>query len=244
MVSMNNVLLINKVTITDFKNTDELLEYLNYKKGPMIINFLYWVTFAKSRKSEEYAKALMASDLLLPDGVGLLTYIKLTQEIKCQNLNGTDLSPILLNYFKGKGKPIALYGTTKESIERCYSNLTQKGIPIYYHTNGYEELNFVNIKDNSVLFVGLGSPKQEIWAFKNKNIIERKKIIVITIGGYFDFESGHYKRAPKWVIKMKCEWVYRIFDNPRLQIPKYVNNLFFIPYLFEHFLRRILYKRD
>lgn len=224
--------LINDVKITAFSSLDNIFETINkvkVEKGYVIANYMYWVPFVKSRKNEEYRKSLELSDFIFPDGVGLLTYIKILYKKKVRNLNGTDLNPVLIEYFNKKKYKIALYGTGKESLERCRNNLKKKGMDIYYGQDGYSKLEFDKIEKDTVLFVGMGSPIQEIWVKNNIEKIKEKKLIVITVGGYFDFEAGEYKRAPEWVRNIKCEWIYRIIDNPQKHLMKYMSNFYF-PY--------------
>lgn len=228
------VTLVNGVKITGYNNEADIyndIEKIKKEKGYVIANYMYWVPFVKSKQIKEYNMALELSDFIFPDGVGLLTYIKLLYKKKLKNLNGTDLNPKLIDYFKRNESKIALYGTNKENLEKCRLNLEKKGVKIYYSQDGYSKLNFDNIEENTVLFVGMGSPAQEIWVKDNIEVIKTKKLIVITVGGYFDFEAGYYKRAPEIVRKLKMEWIYRIIDNPKKHLLKYMNNFYFIPYI-------------
>jgi N-acetylglucosaminyldiphosphoundecaprenol N-acetyl-beta-D-mannosaminyltransferase len=64
-----------------------------------------------------------------------------------------------------------------------------------------------------VLFLALGSPKQEIWAHR---IRERMKpAVVIGVGASFDFLAGTAKRSPKWISGLGLEWLYRLAHEPR-----------------------------
>jgi exopolysaccharide biosynthesis WecB/TagA/CpsF family protein len=198
--------------------------------------------FCKIKKNIEYNKALEISDFIFPDGVGLLTYIKLIYKKKLLNLNGTDMNPVLIEYFNKNKYNIVLYGASKQSITKCVKNLEKNGINIDYYQDGYSQFDFDKVKENSILFVGMGTPIQEIWVKKNIEKIKNKKLIVITVGGYFDFEAGYYCRAPKWIREIKCEWIYRIVDNPKLQIPKYVNNIYFPLYLIQDSLKILINK--
>lgn len=236
----NKIKLINNIAITSFDSYELVvysIEELKKEKKYVVANYMYWVPFVKSKKNLKYVKALSKSDYIFPDGVGLLTYIKLLHGKKCMNLNGTDLNPFLIEYFNDNKYSISLYGSTKEIIDKCAIKLLSRGISIDYSQDGYSELDWNRIKNDTVLFVGMGSPLQEIWVANNIETIKDKNLIVITVGGYFDFEAEYYKRAPLWVRKLKSEWIYRILDNPKLQIPKYVNNLYFPIYIVTDFFK-------
>lgn len=245
-MSRETVRLINGVNITGYnieKDIYDDIEKIKKEKGYVIANYMYWVPFVKSKKIEKYKDALDISDFVFPDGVGLLTYIKVLYGKKLKNLNGTDLNPKLIENFKEKEYKIALYGTSKNNLDKCRENLIKKGINIYYTQDGFSKLNFENIEKDTVLFVGMGSPIQEIWVKENIDKIIEKNLIVVTVGGYFDFEAGYYKRAPEWIRKMKMEWIYRIIDNPRKHLLKYMNNLYFFPYVLADKIKIVLKKK-
>ncbi len=63
-----------------------------------------------------------------------------------------------------------------------------------------------------VLFVALGSPRQEFWFFQHKD--EMAVPVGIGVGGSFDVLSGKLKRAPRWMIQMGLEWLYRLYLEP------------------------------
>lgn len=237
------VVLVNGVKITGYNDESDIykdIEKIKEEKKYVILNYMYWVPFVKSKQIDEYNKSLELSDFIFPDGVGLLTYIKILYKKKLKNLNGTDLNPKLMEYFKGKKEKIAIYGTNGNNLNKCKENLEKQGVNIYYAQDGYSKLNFDMIEENSVLFVGMGSPIQEIWVKNNIEQIKLKRLIVITVGGYFDFEAGYYKRAPKIIRKLKIEWIYRIIDNPKKHFLKYMNNLYFFPYVFFDKIKTLL----
>lgn len=228
------------VKLDKFDNYNEVIqkiETLVQEKKGVVLNYLYWVSFVKSRKNKKYAEALINSDINLIDGIGLQTYLKLVFGKKCENMNGTDFNPVLVEYFNKKKYKIALYGSDKENIKNCYNKLKEKIKTLYFFQDGYSNLDFKNIEDGSVLFVGLGTPKQELWVMENIKEIRKKKILVVTVGGYFDFVSEKYKRAPKFIRKIKLEWLYRILERPDLHFVKYLNNFYFPYFLIKDFFQ-------
>ena len=131
--------------------------------------------------------------------------------------------------------PFSIFGTTKEQIDACYNNLViqfDKDI-IAHHQDGFSVLDWNKIPDNTVLFIGLGTPLQENWVNDNIGIIQEKKLLVITVGGYFDFLSGFYIRAPKWVRSIKMEWAWRTMLHPGRHYRKRLRDttIFFRPFI-------------
>lgn len=194
-----------------------------------VCHFMYWSSFAKARKDPQHTKALNIADFVLLDGVGLECYVKFLHRLRSANLNGTDLIPVLLERLHASGVPLALFGTTEDNLVKCVSSLRRKGISPYFFQNGYSDLNLESIHDNSVLFVGLGTPRQENWSMQHLDWAREHNISIVTVGGYFDFEGGVYKRAPKWIRQTRFEWLYRLAKNPRLHWRKYILN-FTLPY--------------
>lgn len=62
-----------------------------------------------------------------------------------------------------------------------------------------------------IVFIGLGCPKQDIFAFENR---EEIKAIQICVGAAFDFHAGSKKMAPKWMQKTGTEWLFRLGQEP------------------------------
>lgn len=78
-----------------------------------------------------------------------------------------------------------------------------------------------------ILWVGLGSPKQDIWIRDHLNKIRGS--VIIPSGATFDFYSGRIKRAPDWVRNLGFEWFFRLTqDIKRLWIRYTVYNLVFV----------------
>lgn len=77
----------------------------------------------------------------------------------------------------------------------------------------------IHLTNPDFIWVGLGAPKQEIWmaAHENKN-----RGLMIGVGAAFDYESGNIKRAPKWMQKLNLEWLYRLKQDPKRLLPRYI----------------------
>lgn len=191
----------------------------------LVLNYLYWSNFVLARQNSRYGRTLIASDYLLPDGVGLQLYISAILGRQLNNLNGTDFTPLLLRAAINDGVAYALYGSTDRVVSACAGTLskTLPGAP-YYWQHGYEPIYWDNIKPDSILLVGLGSPLQERWAQDNIEEIRRRRLMIITVGGFFDFCSGYVKRAPPFVRSAKCEWLWRLASHPGKHCRKYLRN--------------------
>ncbi|HNM67921.1 MAG TPA: WecB/TagA/CpsF family glycosyltransferase [Chitinophagales bacterium] len=229
---------VSKLKFLNSRNIDEvtdilLSEWQNNKY--LIVHFMYYASLELIRKDEIYAQTMSISDYVLVDGIGMQLYFKWALDEKMNNLNGTDLSPVLIDKLYKKNIPIVFYGTTKEQISACNANLSrQYGQSILsYYQDGYSKLDWSQVKPNSVLFVGKGTPLQEIWTSENFQQIKYNNIFVITVGGYFDFLSGLYIRAPKLIRTLKLEWLWRTMLHPTRHYQKRLRDttIIFRPFL-------------
>ncbi|WP_108869588.1 WecB/TagA/CpsF family glycosyltransferase [Aquimarina aquimarini] len=200
-----------------------------------IINFLYYSNYTLLKKDREYKEALDISSHLLPDGIGMQILYKHKYNIKLPNLNGTDFTPYVLRYTAEEKISFALYGSTdnglkffKEWLEKEY------GLLPYFSVNGYETIDLKSIKNNSILLIGRGSPLQEKWVLKNVNEVKEKGLMVITVGGFFDYFSPDNRRAPNFIRKIKLEFLFRFLQSPRKNFSKFFRNFNIIMDLFNN----------
>jgi N-acetylglucosaminyldiphosphoundecaprenol N-acetyl-beta-D-mannosaminyltransferase len=227
------ILLNKNITLHNFSTReDAVVNIYNYwkNKSYAIVNYIYWANYPLINIDSEYCNSLLQSSFLLPDGIGMYLYVKKILNIKLLNLNGTDLNPLLIDYLLKNNIEVAFYGASQENV----SESANKIMGIYYFQNGYSSLDWTKIKDNSALFVGLGSPKQENWASQNIEIIKSKKLLVVTVGGFFDVLSGYIKRPPVFIRKINMEWAYLIFKRDfRKNFWRNLRNI----YIFHYILR-------
>ena len=204
----------------------------------IVVNFIYYSNFITLHKNATYLDAMKLSDYILIDGIGMQLYFRIVSKVWPFNLNGTDLNPVLLKQLDEACIPIACYGTNQENIDKAVDNISAYLLndSIYYHQNGFTPLNWEVIREDSVLMVGMGSPRQENWVTENIDIIRSKRLMVVTVGGFFDFASGFYVRAPKWVRAIKLEWAWRTMLHPKRHLQKRLNDLTII---FKPFIDRL-----
>ncbi len=94
-----------------------------------------------------------------------------------------------------------------------------------------EIINSINQVKPNILFVGLGSPKQELFIIRNMRQLIFN--IAIGVGGSFNVIAGIEKPAPKWT-KHGLEWLYRSFQDPKKFKRYIIINSFFIKELVKY----------
>ncbi|MFO7924689.1 MAG: WecB/TagA/CpsF family glycosyltransferase [Bacteroidales bacterium] len=199
--------------------------------------FLNAHCFNVAQKEAVYRKAINESDLLLNDGIGISIACRMAGIKPVENLNGTDLIPVILSLAAREKVKIFLLGGKDGVAEKAAVKIKEKipGIEIAGTESGYfsgnrgkEVINRINDSRADLLLLGMGVPKQELWAVRNKPLLKNVKLIIAG-GAILDFISGQIKRAPLWVRRNNLEWLYRLYLEPGRLWKRYTagNILFF-----------------
>lgn len=184
------------------------------------------------RHVEYFSKCecLKSSTLAYPDSSGIFFIIKIffwKGSKGFYRIVSTDFHFKLLGFAANKGFKIFLLGDTQETLTN-FENKVSKNFPnleIVGKINGFDgimnpnliaELNNANA---DILLIGLGVPKQEKWLMKHSEVLNIP--VRITVGAFFNFYGGKYKRAPKLMSALYMEWLYRFLREPRRLFPRY-----------------------
>lgn len=172
-------------------------------------------------KDKELLEILNNGDLVVSDGIGLVYASRKYGDPLPERVAGFDLMVEMLDLLAREKKGIFLLGgkpgiagKAAEQISARFPGVEVKG---YYHGYFKEDENSqiiekINSTKPDVIFVALGSPKQEKWVYRYKDLLNAK--IVMGVGGSFDVLSGNVKRAPEVFRKMGLEWFYRLITQP------------------------------
>lgn len=172
----------------------------------------------ESETNRELRAAIKFAELVIPDGVGVEWALKLSG-INAERIPGIDFAKKLLEEAARMNYKVAIVGAKEEVVHSAVDNLKSE-IPrlnIAYWHNGYfksEDEIYDNIKSwhPDIVLVAMGSPKQELFIYKAKDILDRG--LMIGIGGSLDVWSGNVKRAPMIFQKTGTEWLYRTITQP------------------------------
>lgn len=175
----------------------------------------------KAIADAELSHLLKQADLFIPDGVGILWAGKIFGMTFPQRVTGVDLLMTLIEEAARRGWRIYLLGAAPgvvEEVARSWENafpgLQVAGCHDGYFGSSGEDLLAEKIKQAKpdILFVGMGSPKQE--KFINTYQARIGVPVCMGVGGSFDVISGKKKRAPQWMQNSGLEWSYRFFIEP------------------------------
>ncbi|MFD2922540.1 WecB/TagA/CpsF family glycosyltransferase [Halobacillus naozhouensis] len=173
----------------------------------------------RAQQDAELRRLLNGATYQIPDGVGVLLASKIKGGDISQRVTGIDMLLTLCEQATIHDKSVFLYGAkpgvaekAKESLIRKYPNLKIAGVlDGYVKDQGYIKQQ-INAAKPDILFVALGSPRQEHWIVENMKDLDVR--IFQGVGGSFDVLSGKVKRAPAIFQRFGIEWLYRLIIEP------------------------------
>lgn len=181
---------------------------------------------------EAFRAVLNEADLVLPDGAGVVLGAKILKTPLKQKVAGIEFAQNLLPVLEEKGSRLFLLGSKPGVAELAGEKMLEKyprlcicGTMDGYFQDDSEAIGRINEAKADVVFVCLGAPKQE--RFMHQHRAELKVHLMLGLGGTLDGFAGTAKRAPKWMIKLQLEWLYRLIKQPKrfgrmLRLPKFI----------------------
>mgnify|MGYP003195460363 FL=1 len=181
---------------------------------------------------ENMRTLLNSAELMLPDGAGVVLASKILKTPLKQKVAGVDFADGLLGVLETTGQSLYLLGSKPGIGELAAQKMMQKhprlriaGIADGYFQDEAPVIDKINASGADVLFVCLGAPKQEQFMARHQKALHVK--LMAGLGGSLDSFAGTVKRAPKWMIRLNLEWLYRLIKEPKrfkrmLRLPKYL----------------------
>lgn len=176
----------------------------------------------------EYLETLL-DFLVLPDGIGADLAGRILQgEPFRANLNGTDFVPHVLREIRAP-ITVGLLGARPGHAEKAAARLARSfphhrfeviGDGYFRPEQEHALLERIAQVQPALLLVAMGVPRQELWI--RQNLDEQHARVALGVGALIDFLSGAVPRAPGWIRKLRLEWLYRLFLEPRRMWKRYV----------------------
>lgn len=220
-----------------FNLFDSELSEIDFYKSK-IINTINPHSYCVAKNDLNFDEALKKSDILLPDGIGIVLAEFFLNRNRIQKIAGFDLFMFLMNRLNNSNGSVFFLGSSSETLEKIefkssidFPNISVGNYsPPFKDVFSEEDSNIMISKVNDfqpdVLFVGMTAPKQEKWAYQFKDELKVRNIC--SIGAVFDFYAGNTNRAPKLIIKLGLEWLHRSLTNRRLFKRNFISNPKFI----------------
>jgi len=137
---------------------------------------------------------------------------------------GPELTRRLLAAVAEEGLPVYFYGSTEDTVARMAAAVAETHPSI--KIAGYEPSRFGKVSQEEmeeirerirssgarILFVGLGCPRQEVFAYENADALSMP---VLAVGAAFDYHAGTVDEPPAWIQRNGLQWLYRLVQDPK-----------------------------
>ena len=224
-----------KINVTDMDKTVRYIDaHLEELKGHYICVSNVHTTVTAYR-DPQYRAVQNGAAMNIPDGKPLSIVQQLSGEREAGRVPGPDLMPELFRLSEEKGYRHYFYGSTQETLDALREKLSRK-YPKMKIAGMYsppfrpmteeedrEAVERINAAKPDFIWVGLGAPKQEKWMAEHEG---RLCGVMLGVGAGFDFHAGTVKRAPKWMQEICMEWLYRIGQDPKRLLVRYLDTNF------------------
>lgn len=197
--------------------------------------------------STSFRNVVNNADLVIADGRPISWAQKLLGHKQAEQVRGQDIMTALCQQSNNSELSIGFYGGSSDCVlASVIVNLKKKfpQIKINYSFSppfraltkeeDQEIIANINNADVDMLFVGIGCPKQENWMADHKASLS---CVMLGVGAAFDFIAGDKKHAPRWMQKIGCEWLFRLFSEPKRLWKRYLKQN---PRFIFHFIKQFI----
>jgi N-acetylglucosaminyldiphosphoundecaprenol N-acetyl-beta-D-mannosaminyltransferase len=177
-----------------------------------------------ARDYPEFAKILNEADIATPDGMPVVWALRSFGAPDQQRVYGPTLMLKICARAAQSNLRIFLYGGREETLPVLETRLRQRfprltiagsySPPFRSMTAAEEDYvtKLIRESDADIVFVGIGTPKQERWMYQHR--MSFPGITLIGIGAAFDFHAGRTRQAPPWIQRSGLEWLFRLGVEP------------------------------
>ncbi|HVP60709.1 MAG TPA: WecB/TagA/CpsF family glycosyltransferase [Myxococcaceae bacterium] len=184
-----------------------------------------------AERSPALADAYARASLCLADGMPLVWVSRLRGPALPERVAGSDLAGPLLERAAALRWRVALFGGSGDAAEVAARVLVDHGVDVVavdaprVTAEGIapsESLDRLRVAAPQLLLVGLGSPKQELFVDRAREVLP--VTVAFACGAVIDFLAGRIPRAPEWMARAGLEWAYRLLREPRRLWRRYLVN--------------------
>lgn len=189
-------------------------------------------------RDEALRAAYARADVVIPDGMPVVWASRLLGTPAKERVTGSDLMPRLCQIAAQQGLKVFLLGGQEAVARQAADNLVQAnpgllvaGVlspPFGFERDAAQNaaiVQAIRASGADLVFVCLGSPKQEVWIANNTAQFE--KGVFLGVGAAVEFCAGTTRRAPGWMQRHGLEWLYRLSREPRRLTGRYARDFYF-----------------
>ena len=171
--------------------------------------------------------------LVTPDGMPVVWALRLLGLQRATRIYGPDLTPMIIEAAEREGIPVGFYGGSPQVLQQLVAEAFRRFpclkvgyafSPPFRPLTEEEDCRVTSeiVRSQAkILFVGIGSPKQELWMAAH---VGRIPAVMLGVGAAFDFLAGAKPQAPRWMMRIGMEWFFRLATEPRRLWKRYLKH--------------------
>jgi N-acetylglucosaminyldiphosphoundecaprenol N-acetyl-beta-D-mannosaminyltransferase len=189
---------------------------------------------SEAQQSSAVRDALEAADLVVPDGMPLVWLGRMRGHALRRRVYGPELMETFCRETAAEGYRHYFYGGAPGVAEDLAGRFERRfpGLQVAgWYAPPFRELTDderhevcarINAARPDVLWVGLSTPRQELWMHRNRDLL--KVPVMVGVGAAFDIHTGRVRQAPRWMRESGLEWSWRLMHEPRRLWRRYLLN--------------------
>lgn len=238
-----------RVSCTNLTLTADCVEGWIRGKRREYVCFAPVSTIVDCQRNPGYREVINGAGLVNPDGMPLVWVGRSRGHRQIGRAYGPDFMDLFCRISQDKGYRHFFYGGTPEVLEKLSACLKERFPRLQVagtHAPDWQEagaresrevLDRINAARPDILWVGLGSPKQDYWMANHRDQLEAP--VIVGVGAAFDFLAGVKPQAPRWMRRFGLEWFFRLCCEPGRLGKRYLaGNPLFIYWLIRDCFKR------
>jgi exopolysaccharide biosynthesis WecB/TagA/CpsF family protein len=216
--------IIQKLRVVNEGNGEQaLIDALSRPEAATVLGFVNAHAMNLVAANTDYYDSLSAADVLLRDGSGMAILLRRLGLEPGMNMNGTDFIPKLLAAYSGRR--VAFWGTEEtfllNAVRHCEATYSVNVVSAHHGFADVEAyITLAREFQPELVVLGMGMPKQEAVAARLAT--SGVPCLIVCGGAILDFLGGKVSRAPQWMRRLGCEWVFRLISEPKRLFTRYV----------------------
>lgn len=222
-----------KVSQTDYHQaTDQILSWAKQARSKYVcvatVN-----NVMESYDSGSFRTVMNQADLVTPDGMPVVWALRSLGHRDATRVYGPDLTEVVLERAAREAVPVGFYGASPQVLDQLVKRVQARfpALQIAYAFSppfrpltpeeDEQVVHEINQSGARVLFIGLNTPKQDLWMAAHRG---RVQVVMLGVGAAFDFLAGSKPQAPRWMMRMGLEWLFRLATEPRRLWKRYLKH--------------------
>ena len=214
-----------RVDAVDYEAAEESIIRAAHAEQPFAVSALAVHGIMTGALDPAHKYRLNRFDLITPDGQPVRWAMALTGQAKLPDrVYGPFLTLRVCARAEREGLSVFLFGATEKTLQKLQTALRERfpalrvvgARPSRFRVATFKErasdIEAIRASGANLVLVGLGCPRQEVWAYEMREEIGRP---LLAVGAAFDFLAGGLSMAPAWMQARGLEWFYRLLREPK-----------------------------